>query len=539
MGDRHAEDRIRTVLEVVPGLLRPDRSAATNLRHICELGCTLFEARYAAAALLRDDGSLSPTAVAGIPEREAKAMAPLQSGSGLLAELMKSRGTLLIPRLSGQEQEEGLPSGHPAISSFLGARLRAHHRTVGVLYLGDRVDGAPFTEDDEALMRSLAATLGAALDNSALLRDALQSRRWMRAANNLTRELFAGDPDETLRLISDQARDLAQADLVGLAVLQDGMLVLKHMRGLGSGRSKEPHGFPLEHSIWASQVVNSGRGEVVSRLPPLPEENAKALRGPKFGPAMMLPLHGAEAVLGVLFLARREGAARFTETDVEIAGSFANHVAVMLELATARETAERLRMVEDRNRIARDLHDHVVQRLFATGLSLQQVVPTVEHKMRDRIHTAVVTLDETIREIRNTILTLRSADESSATLDTLVSTIAQEVTPLLGFAPLVALEAPSGEVSGALASDLAACIREGLSNVVRHAHADTVEIFGTIEAHDLVLTLHDNGVGIHSTRRSGLHNLATRMRAHGGSFEMSSPPEGGTVLTWRAPLPSI
>ncbi len=275
----------------------------------------------------------------------------------------------------------------------------------------------------------------------------------------------------------------------------------------------------------------------MAKLPQPDDDELRPFAPMPFGPAMLLPLIGAEEVLGVLFLARRDDSPPFTDTDVEVAGAFANRVAVMLELAATRAVAERVRLVEDRNRIARDLHDRVVQRLFATGLSLQQVLPMVAEKERERLDKAVHTLDETIREIRNTILTLRSAEEETATLDTLVTTLAQEATPLLGFAPLVALEAPSGEVSGPLAVDLSACIREGLSNIVRHAHADHVEILGTIDAGRLEVSLRDNGVGIHSNRRSGLDNLAKRMEAHGGRFEVEQPAEGGTVLSWRVPLP--
>jgi signal transduction histidine kinase len=256
-----------------------------------------------------------------------------------------------------------------------------------------------------------------------------------------------------------------------------------------------------------------------------------------YGPAMLLPLLGTEEVLGVLFLARREDSPPFTDTDADDAGAFANRAAVMLELASARQVADRVRLVEDRNRIARDLHDHVVQRLFATGLTLQQVRPAVEERERARVDKAVHTLDETIREIRNTILTLRTAEEETATLETLVTALAQDATPLLGSPPLGALEAPSGVVAGTLAVDLSACIREGLSNAVRHAHADHVEICGTIEGGELHVTLSDNGVGIHSDRRSGLDNLAKRMEVHGGRFELHQPPEGGTVLSWRVPLP--
>jgi signal transduction histidine kinase len=261
------------------------------------------------------------------------------------------------------------------------------------------------------------------------------------------------------------------------------------------------------------------------------------MSGVELGPAMLLPLRGTDHVRGALFLARYRESARFSEADLETASAFADHAAVSLELAAARETTEQLRLMEERNRIARDLHDHVIQRLYATGMSLQRVTRMVEGEARERVELGVGMIDETISQIRDTIQALRTAEQAAAmTLGTLVVTIGREATPLLGFAPVIALEPPANEISGPLAADLAASVREGMSNVVRHAHATSVELAGRIEASTLLLTLRDDGVGIRSNRRSGLANLAQRTRQHGGRLDVSSPPEGGTVLSWEIPL---
>jgi signal transduction histidine kinase len=539
--EAHRDDLVRRVLELVPELLRRDRPRADVFRDVVELGRSLLGAAYAVGALIHEDGSVLQSSFAGLREDLVRDMGPFPAGVGVTADVLSRPGPLRLSHVDPEELAAGLPPGHPPVRSFLGVRVMVNRRTVGFLYVVDREEsrgnGGAFTEDDEQLIGSLGATLGAAMENRALLRDALQARRWLHAAGTLAHELLSGDSEETLRRIGDRARELAEADLVVLAVIENAQFRLKYVRGLGEEGLKRFDGYPVTQSLWARRVVESRRAAVVSRLPDADLDELRSVSMMPYGPAMLLPLLGTEEVLGVLFLARREDSPPFTETDAEVAGSFANRVAVMLELAAARGVAERVRLVEDRNRIARDLHDHVVQRLFATGLSLQQVLPAVEEEQRARVDKAVHTLDETIREIRNTILTLRSAEEETATLDTLVTQLAQEATPLLGFPPLVALEAPSGEVSGTLAVDLSACIREGLSNVVRHAHADHVEIHGTIDEGTLLVTLTDNGVGIHSARRSGLDNLAKRMEAHGGRFAVEQPVEGGTVLSWRVPLP--
>ncbi|HET6561811.1 MAG TPA: GAF domain-containing protein [Marmoricola sp.] len=535
-GQPQRDDRVRRVLEMVPELLRRDRPRADVFRDVVDLARSLFDAPYAVGALIREDGSVLQRAISGLPEQAVRSMGPFPSGVGITADVLRSPGPLRLSQLDADEVAVGLPTGHPPVTSFLGVRVTVNRRTVGFLYVVAPEDVVLFTEDDEQLISSLGATLGAALENRALLRDALQARRWLHAASSLADEFFSGDAEASLRVIGDRARDLAEADLVGLAVFEEGRFRIKHLRGIGEAEIRRFEGFPLERSSLVKRVVESRHGAVVSRLPVPEDRELRAMMPSSFGPSMLLPLLGAEAVLGVLFLARHNDSPPFTDTDVEVAGAFANRVAIMLELSAARQVAERVRLVEERNRIARDLHDHVVQRLFATGLSLQQVLPAVPDKERDRVDKAVHTLDETIREIRNTILTLRSVEEETATLETLVAGLAQEATPLLGFPPLVALEAPSGEVSGALAVDLSACIREGLSNIVRHAHAAHVEIHGTIEDDELRVTLSDNGVGIHSNRRSGLDNLAKRMQAHGGRFEVEQPDEGGTMLRWSVPL---
>jgi signal transduction histidine kinase len=533
-GQGGSDAGVRKVLEMVPELLRRDRPRGDVVLDVIELARSLFGSSYAVGGLLRDDGSLMQSTVAGLPGPEARKVRSRLGEVSLVAELVRSPDPVVRSGLTLDVLLPGLPT---APVSFLGHRVTVDRKTVGMLYVVG-TDGSGFTDEDERLMRSLSGTLGAAMENRALLRDAMQARRWLHAAGNLAEDLFSTDLDQSMKLIGDRARELAEADIVALAVIEDDAFRIKHLRGLGQGALEKFDRFPIAQSPWAQAVVESRRGAVVSRLPESERQELSEVTPPRviFGPAMLLPLLGAQEVLGVLFLARHDDSPPFTESDAEVAGAFANRVGVLLEVSSSRQLAERVRLFEDRNRIARDLHDHVVQRLFATGLSLQQVLPSVAEPERARVDRAVHTLDETIREIRNTILTLRSAEEESATLQTLVTALAVEAAPLLGFAPLVALQAPSGEVSGTLAVDLSACIREGLSNAVRHAKADHVEICSTIERDELVVTLSDNGVGIHSNRRSGLDNLAKRMKPHDGRFSVEQPPEGGTVLSWRVPL---
>ena len=534
MTEASADERIRTFLTVMPRLLRPERPPSAALRDIADVARTLFQARYSGAALIEDDGSFGAVGFSGVPPTAVEAMRSAADRHHLFRAVNGSGARAV--ELSSATATVALPADHPPMQHLLAAPLRGQNHVVGVIYVGDREDGQPFTQGDEQLADAAGGLLGSALANARLLRDALHARSWMRAATGITQELFAGELKQPLQQIADRVHELADADFVGLAVLEDDTLVVRHATGPDLDPLVVGAHLPLARSALAERTIRSGRGQVVGALDP---EARKALRewsSVEVGPAMMLPLRGADGVLGVMFVGREVGAWRFNETDVEIAGSFANHAAIAVELANARQVAEHLQLLEERNRIGRDLHDHVVQRLYGTGMSLQRVITNLDGVPLERVSGAISTLDDTIRQIRNTIMSLHSADEE-ATLESLVGDIAREAAPLLGFNPMVALERPTGELSGALATELAACVREGVSNIVRHAQAGHVEIHATVEGSTLQLTLRDDGVGIQSTRRSGLENMSARVQRYGGSFHVNSVPGEGTELCWRVPMP--
>ncbi len=537
MGEVSADDRVRAFLTVMPRLLRAERPPAAALRDIADVARSLFDARYAGVALLEDDGSIGAVSFSGLPPSLAETLRTAPDGRALF-ESVSGTGPVRVDDVGAPSSMAQLPDGHPAMHCLLGTPLSAPGRLVGLLYVGDRTDGLPFTHEDEQLAEMAGGLLGAALSNAQLLRDALHARSWMRAAAGITQELFAGELEQPLQHIADRVHELADADVVGLAVLEDDVLVIRHATGPDLDPLIVGRQLPLQGTALAERTVRSGRGQIVTALDPTARQRLRGWSGIEVGPAMMLPLRGADKVLGIMFVGREVGAQRFNETDVEIAGSFANHAAIAVELANARRVAEHLHLLEDRNRIGRDLHDHVVQRLYGTGMSLQRVMPRLEGHERDRVAESVATLDDTIRQIRNTIMSLRNPDEE-ATLESMIADIAREAAPLLGFSPMIALEMPTGELVGPLANDLAACVREGLSNAVRHSKAGNVEIVAEVDTSQLalVLTLRDDGIGIQSDRRSGLANMAARVRQHGGQLEVTSEPGAGTALSWRVPLP--
>jgi signal transduction histidine kinase len=247
-------------------------------------------------------------------------------------------------------------------------------------------------------------------------------------------------------------------------------------------------------------------------------------------------------VRGVLLLAREAGRPEFSATETETLQAFAAQAAVAMELAERRRDAEQIAVLKDRDRIARDLHDLAIQRLFATGMTLQSAGRFIEHaEAAERVGRAVDDLDETIKIIRSTIFGLRSREGSEeAGLRARVVRIAGEAAPVLGFAPSVRIEGlVDTDVPREIADHVVAVLSEALTNTARHARADRAAVALTADARRIRLTVTDNGVGIPPDgRRSGLRNLAERAHQLGGELELSRPADGGATLVWSVPLPA-
>jgi signal transduction histidine kinase len=258
------------------------------------------------------------------------------------------------------------------------------------------------------------------------------------------------------------------------------------------------------------------------------------------GPVAAVPIGAAGAVRGVLSLAKRSGRIPFSQAELRTLHAFAGQAAIALELAETRMDAERLGLLEDRDRIARDLHDVVIQRLFAVAMTLMSTVRLVEHpEAGARVQNAIDELDATIRQIRSTIFALQTPrQDGEAGLRAQIVGLVEGARGHLGFMPGLEMEGPlDARVGPETAEHLLAVLREALSNVVRHARASKAEVCAEVTADRLTLTVTDNGTGLPAdSRRSGLRNLAERAEQLGGSFETASPPQGGTRLTWSIPL---
>jgi signal transduction histidine kinase len=532
-------DRVHVLLEAVIAV-GGNLDLEIVLRKIIETAVPLVRARYGALGVIGDDGRLTEFIPVGLDGAQIAAIDHWPEGHGLLGTLIRDPRPLRLPDLSAHPESHGFPPGHPAMRSFLGVPIRIRDEVYGNLYLTEKQGGGPFDEEDETLVIALAAAAGVAIDNARLYEEARRQERWLRATAEVTRELLSGtEPTQVLTLITQQALALSGADLVALAVPAGDQKRLVNTQAAGEG-SDGALGLVLPVAASMSgQVLASGEAVVLEDFRNDGRVNPIAREHMPLGWAILLPLGAPGNVRGVLTVGRNPGSLPFPPQAVEMVTTFAAQAGIALELAEHRRDSARLAVLQDRDRIARDLHDLVIQRLYATGMSLQGALPLIARPdAADRISSAVDALDETIREIRSAIFSLQShSDMKRVGLRVKILDVVEEMTAPLGFAPSLRLVGPlDEEVPGEVGEHLLSALREALSNAARHAGASSVDV--TVDCGtDLVLLVRDNGTGLGgSTRRSGLANLAERARGLGGRLRVGRAEGGGTDLEWRVAL---
>jgi signal transduction histidine kinase len=531
-------DRAHALLEAVVAV-GSNLDLEIVLRRIVEAAIGLVNARYGALGVVGEAGVLAEFIPVGLDEAEIARIHHWPEGRGLLGELITSPRPLRLPDISADARSSGFPAGHPPMRSFLGVPVRIRGEVYGNLYLTEKENGGQFDDEDEAIVVALAAAAGVAIENARLYEEARRRQRWLQASAEVTRLLLSGaDPGEVLDLVTQQVLDMSGADLAVLALPrgEGGELVIRHAAGQDAAKAQ---GLILPGVSLSAAVLATGEPVALEdfshdeRVAPVAREQMA------LGPAVIFPLGGPANVRGVLTVGRHPGAMPLAPAATEMVGSFAAQAAVALELADARRAAELFTVLQDRERIARDLHDLVIQRLYATGMSLQGALPMIERpELAERVSRAVDALDDTIGEIRSAIFALQARhDIKEPGFRGQILDIAAEMSGPLGFAPSLSMSGGLEErVPAGIAEQARHALREALSNAARHARASRVDV--TVEVgRDLLLVVRDDGVGLPpSTRRSGLANLAERARQLGGTLQVGPAGENGTELRWQVPL---
>ncbi|MET9892649.1 GAF domain-containing protein [Streptomyces sp. NPDC006465] len=539
---RGTQNRVHTLLEAVLAI-GSDLDLDVVLRQIVESAVQLVDCRYGALGVLGDEGGIKQFITVGIDEEAIARIGNHPRGEGILGLLIREPHALRLPVLSDHPDSAGFPPGHPPMTTFLGTPVQVRDKIFGNLYLTEKHGGTAFDAEDEAVLRTLGAAAGVAIDNARLYDDARRRERWLAASSELTRTLLSGvDPTEVLHAFTVTVRELSDADLVTLALPVTGTtdLVIESAEGRDADQVRGlalPDGTSL-----AAKVFASGERIVSTSLSQDPRTGTGSASVLDLGPAFVIPLGTQERVRGVLQVANRQGGTAFPDATVEMIAGFAGHAALALEIAEHRRDAEQLLVLNDRDRIARDLHDLAIQRLFAGGLSLQSVLNRLTDRpdVAARVQRVVDDLDDTIKVVRSTIYALRESDRSSATgLRARLVTEVGRAAETLGFAPALRMSGLlDTDVSDEQREHLLAVVQEALSNAARHAHATAVEVTAEATATTLRLRVADNGRGIGPdvTRRSGLGNLRVRAENLGGSCALTADEPSGTVLEWTVPL---
>ncbi|MFG2908963.1 GAF domain-containing protein [Kitasatospora sp. NPDC048286] len=539
---RGTRDRVHSLLEAVLSVGR-ELDLTQVLRRIVEAAALLVDARYAALGVIGPDGeTLSDFLTVGLSPEEIAKIGPYPTGRGLLGELIRNPEPLRLEELSEHPASYGCPAHHPVMRTFLGVPVRVRDEVFGNLYLTDRRSGEEFDADDESVIATLAVAAGVAIDNARLYEEAQRQQRWLSASAEITRSLLSGSSrSEVTELIARRAQEITGARLADVSVPVPGTDTVRVELALG-GDTAARQGLvvPLDGTL-SGEASAQGSPATTVDLAGDPRLSGGPRRFEGLGPAVAVPLGRTEGPgEGVLLLAREAGEPAFTEREIGPLLGFADQAALALELAERRRDAEQLVLLEDRDRIARDLHDLAIQRLFATGMTLQSAARFIEHPgASDRVLRAVGDLDDTIKIIRSTIFGLRAREERGGQgLRARAVRTVERAQAVLGFPLRLSMDGLlDTDVPAEVAEHVVAVLGEALSNAARHAKANRVEVALHATGQRVVLTVQDNGVGVpEQGRRSGLRNLAERAHGLGGAFEVISPTEGGTRLTWSAPV---
>lgn len=534
-----ADSLLEGVLAVASGL-----ELQEVLRRIVEVARTLVDAEYGALGTIGPDGKLSDFIHVGMDAETIKRIGALPKGKGLVGLLIAEPKPLRLDELGSHHASYGFPPNHPPMHSFLGVPIRLRDQVFGNLYLTEKRGGGHFSAEDEATAVALAGAAGVAIENARLF-DATRNReRWLAATTEVTTSLLSGtDPEDVLALVARKAREMADADLVTIALpgTEPGTLVLEITEGDGA-EVLAGLAVPIDRSLTGT-VFTTGEPEKVDDLHTDVRAADVLPQVAHIGPCLYIPLGGPGHVRGVLRVGNQAGRPGFGTEILPMLTAFAGQATIALELAERRRDVERLSVLEDRDRIARDLHDLVIQRLFATGMVLEGASRLiVRPEVASRVRKAVDDLDQTIKEIRATIFALQmpTLDDQPSLRGRVVATV-DAAAPSLGFAPSLHLDGLiDTTVPAGVADHLVAALREALSNAARHAHASRVSVLVAAEASDVLLRVTDDGVGLpEGGRRSGLRNLADRAAELGGTFTAGPGPGSGTELTWRVPISDL
>jgi hypothetical protein len=531
------QERIEGLLSAVVSLAE-DLSLEAVLQRVVRSACTVLRARYAALGVIGEDRTLTHFVTEGIGPDLVERIGPLPTGRGVLGLLVREPKPLRLHDLSQHPDSVGFPANHPPMSGFLGVPVTVRDKVFGNLYLTEKIDGADFTAEDEDLAIALAAAAGIAIENARLFEDSRRRAAWLQACMEVTGDMMGDElPQRGRGLVPAVERAVVESGsalaLIGLPVDAGTALYVSAAAGTFAAELTG-HTLSMETAT-VQEVLRTGTPAVL--------DSAHGILGPLApgfdGSLLLIRLGPADTDQGLLVLGRQAGTGPFPQLVIEMAAVYGTHVALALESARSNRLREQILLFRDRDRIAQDLHDLVIQRLFAAGLSVQSLRRfTADGVAHSRIGDITAELDETIKVLRDTIYSLHAEHEGQDLLSSRVLRSVRDSAKTLTFDPRLVFAGPVDTVPPAIAAHVLAVITEGMSNIVRHSCAKGAEVVVRVGSGQLEVTVTDDGEGFDAPgRRSGLANLERRALSLGGTFQAGRVNGSGASLLWSVPLP--
>src|SRR5579864_900695 len=515
--------------------LAAELSLPIVLQRIVDLAAQVTDARYGALGVIGDGDRLVEFVTTGVSAQQRRLIGALPRGHGVLGLLIHDPRPVRIKNIAEHEKSTGFPPNHPPMHSFLGAPVQAMGRVFGNIYLAEKRSAEEFDQDDEDALMMLATQAGVAIANASLYEEIRSRERWLDALRDTTSEILSGsDSDAVLTRIAADARELAGAEVAAIVASTDSPGELALVAAVGGGFSRFlSQAVPAAESI-SGEVMRTGNPVVFADASTEAKAYGPLLRAGRVGPAIFVPLRVRGRATGTLMVANLKGGQPFAERTVRLVQTFADQASVAMEYGRAQADQRRLGLMEERERIAKDLHDGIIQSLFAVGMGLQGTALVAgSPQIAARVESAVTELDRVIRDLRNYIFGLRPGILADRQLDQALRVLGEEMQSRSVTAVEVDVDAEAAARLSARSTDLVQLTREALSNVSRHAQATRATVRLTRRGAKAVLTVEDNGVGFdmgNDSHGHGLRNMRERADAMGATLEITSRPGKGTRL---------
>lgn len=526
-------------------LLAAELSLPMLLRRLVEIAVRITHARYGALGVSRPQGGILEFITVGLSDDERAAIGPIPSGRGILEALIHDPHPLRLARLQDDPRSVGFPPNHPYMSSFLGAPVRAGSQVFGNLYLTEKEKGAAFDAADEAAVVTLASQAGVAIANAQTYRNLRQRERWLAALHEITTALLAAaPPNEMMTTIVRSAREMSDADLAAIALpVADGSSTLRVVAADGAGADRILTAPAKATGTASHSVLVSGRPLIVRPASRDAYASFVAEAGLPIGARLVVPMliHGRAS--GTIFLTRSGSDADFSSEDLSLLESLASQASLVLEYARVQAQSQRLAVIEERNRIARDLHDEPVQALIYLARRLESMAmePSVrgpEARQLEQTRELAVAVVEGLRQLTEG---LRSEILEQDGLPAALEDLGKRFNSKTGVEVEVSVRGPVRRWAPELERSLLRVAQEALSNVERHAMAHRVRLDLSAKAGRLKLRITDDGVGFVSRGRHqvapGLGTIGMRERVElsGGWLRIWSRPGRGTLVVATSP----